>query len=236
MSDDDLIRRIDLALRAQPLPPERLLQRIIQELQRARGGEQGDYYGDDGSYFEDDISFSNGSSRGSSRGGSSRGGSSQFSYDSMASRCVSGPLITPGTPSTIRGPPSHGSRSRAMMSSTGSIRPEHTSLPMRDHGNLLKDKYAAQYEMRKVRTRVGNRGRYGPASQNISADGRGTGRGWPRLVEAGRGTGRGWPRLAEAGGRPELDLALVGRISWRVHRPRPLDGDCFPHRWSHPRS
>jgi len=100
MSDDDLIRRIDLALRAQPLPPERLLQRIIQELQRARGGEQGDYYGDDGSYFEDDISFSNGSSRGSSRGGSSRGGSSQFSYDSMASRCVSGPLITPGTPST----------------------------------------------------------------------------------------------------------------------------------------
>ena len=94
MSDDDLIRRIDLALRAQPLPPERLLQRIIQELQRARGGEQADSYGDDGSYFEDNISFSNGSSRGSSRGGSSRGGSSQFSYDSMASRCVTVPLIT----------------------------------------------------------------------------------------------------------------------------------------------
>uniref|UniRef100_A0A7S0EC39 Uncharacterized protein n=1 Tax=Phaeocystis antarctica TaxID=33657 RepID=A0A7S0EC39_9EUKA len=105
-----------------------MLQRIIQELQRARGGEQADSYGDDGSYFEDNISFSNGSSRGgSSRGGSSRGGSSQLSYDSMAS-----------------------SRSRAMMSSVGSIRPEHTSLPMRDHDNLLKDKYAAQYEVRKV--------------------------------------------------------------------------------------
>jgi hypothetical protein len=88
MSDDDLIRRIDLALRAQPLPPERLLKRIIHELQRARGGEQGDYYGDDGSYFEDDMSLSNGSSR-----GSSRGGSSQCSYDSMASRC-DGPTRT----------------------------------------------------------------------------------------------------------------------------------------------
>ena len=88
-----------------------------------------------------------------------------------------------------------------MMSSTGSIRPEHTSLPMRDHGNLLKDKYAAQYEMRKVRPRVGNRGRYGPASQNISAD---WPRHWPRLAEAGRG----WPRLVEAGrGWPRLEAA-----------------------------
>ena len=41
-----------------------------------------------------------------------------------------------------------------MMSSVGSIRPEHTSLPMRDHDNLLKDKYAAQYEVRKVRPHV----------------------------------------------------------------------------------
>ena len=120
MSDEDLMRRIDLALRAQPLPPERLLLRIIHELQRARGGELGDYYADDGRYFEDDdISVS-------SRG-SSRGGSSLFSYDSMAS-----------------------SLSNAMMSSTSSIRPEHTSLPMRDHDDLVKDRYAAQYELRKV--------------------------------------------------------------------------------------
>ena len=97
-----------------------MLLRIIHELQRARGGELGDYYADDGSYFEDDdISVS-------SRG-SSRGGSSLFSYDSMAS-----------------------SLSNAMMSSTSSIRPEHTSLPMRDHDDLVKDRYAAQYELRKV--------------------------------------------------------------------------------------
>ena len=83
MSDEDLLRRIDLALRAQPLPPERLLLRIIHELQRARGGELGDYYADDGSYFEDDdISVS-------SRG-SSRGGSSLFSYDSMDVQCRRG--------------------------------------------------------------------------------------------------------------------------------------------------
>ena len=30
--------------------------------------------------------------------------------------------------------------------------------------------------------------------------------------------GRGWPRLAEAGGRPELDLALVGRAGGRIGR------------------
>ena len=38
-----------------------------------------------------------------------------------------------------------------------------------------------------------------PVSQNDLP----TGRGYIR---------RGWPRLAEAGGRPELDLALAGRI------------------------
>ena len=102
MSEEELIKRIDLALRAQPLPPERLLRRIIQELQQARGGEAD--YGDDDYAFEDSISY--GSNRGgSSRGGSSRGGSSQVSYDSVASRCVTarsscGPQLTCDAPTS----------------------------------------------------------------------------------------------------------------------------------------
>ena len=105
------------------------------------------------------------------------------------------------------------------MSSTGSVRPEHTSLPMRDHDNLVKDKYAAQYELRKVRPHVETEPGVAKASQNTC-----------QLAEAGRG----WPRLAEAGGRPELDLGLAGRIKpgGRSGRGQPLGGG-FPHRWSH---
>ena len=96
-----------------------------------------------------------------------------------------------------------------MMSSTGSVRPEHTSLPMRDHDNLVKDKYAAQYELRKVRPHVETEPGVAKASQNTC-------------------------QLAEAGGRPELDLGLAGRIKpgGRSGRGQPLGGG-FPHRWSH---
>ena len=73
-----------------------------------------------------------------------------------------------------------------MMSSTGSVRPEHTSLPMRDHDNLVKDKYAAQYELRKVRPHVETEPGVAKASQN-TCQLAGAGRGWPRLAEAGRG-------------------------------------------------
>jgi hypothetical protein len=79
-----------------------------------------------------------------------------------------------------------GSLSRAMMSSTGSVRPEHTSLPMRDHDNLVKDKYAAQYELRKVRPHVETEPGVAKASQNTCQLAE-AGRGWPRLAEAGRG-------------------------------------------------
>jgi hypothetical protein len=78
-----------------------------------------------------------------------------------------------------------------MMSSTGSVRPEHTSLPMRDHDNLVKDKYAAQYELRKVRPHVETEPGVAKASQNTC-----------QLAEAGRG----WPRL-------EAALSLAWR--WR---------------------
>jgi len=54
---------------------------------------------------------------------------------------------------------------------------------MRDHDNLVKDKYAAQYELRKVRPHVETEPGVAKASQNTC-----------QLAEAGRG----WPRLEAA--------------------------------------
>jgi hypothetical protein len=84
-----------------------------------------------------------------------------------------------------------------MMSSTGSVRPEHTSLPMRDHDNLVKDKYAAQYELRKVRPHVETEPGVAKASQNTCQLAE-AGRGWPRL-EAALSSIWGWRGVSNLG-------------------------------------
>ena len=121
--EEDLINRIDLALRAHPLPPERLLRHIIKELQRARGIETDEYDVDNlggmgaRPSWQDDDDYS-------SCRGSSRGSCSSLDRDSLSTS----------------------SFARSAVSSTGSVRAEHTSLPLGNRTDHVQARYAAQYD------------------------------------------------------------------------------------------
>lgn len=137
-SEDELIRRIDLALRAQPLPPERLLRHIIHELRRARGEPQrsaldsvdsaGDWYDDDGR-----ASLS---SRGSSRS-HDRGSYRSHDYD------VGGSI--------------GGSSFTDSVSSCSSLKAEHTSLQIGNRADPVQSRYVARHQDRVLKPPPNNR-------------------------------------------------------------------------------
>jgi len=204
-SEDELIRRIDMALRAQPLPPERLLRHIIQELQRARGEPQRsalDSVDSAGDWYDDDDRASL-SSRGSTR---SYDRGSYRSYDAGGS--IGGSSFTES------------------VSSCSSIKAEHTSLQIGNRADPVQSQYVARHRDRVLKPPRNNReldvrklqdmmiGAHPGYSQNLHAD----------LVSEGRPTQIGGVKTTSKSMIPDLgpeNKGVLSEMAARMARAKP---------------